>query len=40
MKMIFFVQEFYDNKVTTKEFFEKNEYKVFHNLDKILKVIL
>lgn len=36
---IIFVQEFYDddNKVRTKEYFEKNGYKVFHNLDKILK---
>lgn len=35
---IIFVQEFYDdNKVRTKEYFEKNGYKVFHNSDKILK---
>lgn len=35
---IIFVQEFYDdNKVRTKEYFEKNGYQVFHNLDKILK---
>lgn len=35
---IIFVQEFYDdNKVRAKEYFEKNGYKVFHNLDKILK---
>lgn len=35
---IIFVQEFYDdNKVRTKEYFEKNGYKVFHNSDKIFK---
>lgn len=35
---IIFVQEFYDDdKVRTKEYFEKNGYEVFHNLDKILK---
>lgn len=35
---IIFVQEFYDdNNVKTKKYFEKNGYKVFHNLDKILK---
>lgn len=35
---IIFVQEFYDdNKVSAKEYFEKNGYKVFHNLDKISK---
>lgn len=34
---IIFVQEFYDDKVRAKEYFEKNGYKVFHNLDKISK---
>ena len=35
---IIFVQEFYnDNIVSTKEYFGKNGYKVFHNLYKILK---
>ncbi len=35
---IIFVQEFYDDdKVRTKEYFEKNGYKVFHNLGNILK---
>ena len=35
---IIFVQEFYDgNEVNAKKYFEKNGYKVFHNLNKILK---